>query len=165
MLVFFFLFFFSDSDHQAMHHMLWYSEEFCQRFRARFNECLLHIYEINGTPYRCTHLSIDEDGKPFFSDTVLVAYGEATYVRSVPLPLFERINSSLPLFFIRKGALKFESVEADCIGHCSICLEDTDTSVESCKLKCSHQFHKSCIADWILRARTCPCCRFIIKIF
>lgn len=38
---------------------------------------------------------------------------------------------------------------------CSICLENGP----SAELYCGHQYHLSCIGDWLSRSQCCPCCR------
>ena len=40
---------------------------------------------------------------------------------------------------------------------CSICLELIDDNC--CTLKCSHNFHKECITEWLERKSVCPNCR------
>jgi hypothetical protein len=44
---------------------------------------------------------------------------------------------------------------------CSICLEDYKNNDDLKGLKCSHSFHKECIADWLNKNNTCPLCRQI----
>lgn len=58
---------------------LWYSNEFFQ-YRPR----QVHVYEIEGRQYYTTHVTLDENSKPLFADTSLVARGNARYVRSIP---------------------------------------------------------------------------------
>jgi hypothetical protein len=48
------------------------------------------------------------------------------------------------------------------INTCSICLEDINNS--NYKLKCNHEFHKSCIDGWLKKNTTCPICRSHIVI-
>lgn len=46
---------------------------------------------------------------------------------------------------------------------CAICLseyEDGDEISWSHNPNCSHFFHRSCIAEWLLSHEECPCCRF-----
>ncbi len=40
---------------------------------------------------------------------------------------------------------------------CGVCLEELATEV--LPLKCGHQFHMRCIADWLVEHATCPVCR------
>jgi hypothetical protein len=40
---------------------------------------------------------------------------------------------------------------------CSICLELIDDNC--CTLKCSHNFHKECITEWLEHKSICPNCR------
>ena len=43
---------------------------------------------------------------------------------------------------------------------CSICLEPYSAGVLAKQLPtCSHQFHKNCIALWLLRSKICPFCK------
>lgn len=41
---------------------------------------------------------------------------------------------------------------------CMICMDEMDTC---CKIKCNHEFHESCVSEWLLRneAKSCPLCR------
>lgn len=41
---------------------------------------------------------------------------------------------------------------------CSICLESLNTSI-STKTKCNHDFHESCIDNWLDIQNKCPICR------
>ena len=40
---------------------------------------------------------------------------------------------------------------------CAICLSDMDSEKKT--LRCGHQFHESCILEWLSRSSTCPHCR------
>ena len=42
---------------------------------------------------------------------------------------------------------------------CSICMEDLGTGGQVQALRCSHSFHRACIARWLRSSRTCPTCR------
>jgi Ring finger domain len=45
---------------------------------------------------------------------------------------------------------------------CPICLEsfvDGEAVCGSQNEECHHHFHSACIADWLLKASACPCCR------
>lgn len=45
---------------------------------------------------------------------------------------------------------------------CSICLEEQKTNEIWNTLRCSHQFHKDCIIEWLSIKKTCPVCRITI---
>ena len=42
---------------------------------------------------------------------------------------------------------------------CPICYEEITKGSGITTLSCSHSFHLKCIAVWILKSETCPCCR------
>lgn len=42
---------------------------------------------------------------------------------------------------------------------CPICYDAITSETGSTKLSCSHTFHLKCIAIWIIKSETCPCCR------
>ena len=42
---------------------------------------------------------------------------------------------------------------------CSICLDDAKEGDEMKALPCEHAFHSRCIAQWMRKNVTCPCCR------
>jgi len=44
-------------------------------------------------------------------------------------------------------------------GECSICLESYRSGQEVSILSCSHEYHSSCIGEWMLKNRSCPMCR------
>lgn len=44
---------------------------------------------------------------------------------------------------------------------CAICLEDIDGS--SKKLYCNHEFHSSCISQWLSKNSSCPNCRKTVQ--
>ncbi|KAJ8748889.1 hypothetical protein K2173_013322 [Erythroxylum novogranatense] len=41
---------------------------------------------------------------------------------------------------------------------CPICLEEYDTENPKLITKCEHQFHLSCLLEWMERSETCPMC-------
>jgi len=129
-----------------MHYFLWFSEFFTQRYFMGRRE-IVHIYKIDNTEFTCTHVSYNETGKPLFRDTVLVAEGEAEYVRSIR-------TAAKPIF-----------AAANKIDICAICLDDTVIDASSCQLPCKHHFHLRCIYGWIIEKSTCPCCRASINQF
>lgn len=42
---------------------------------------------------------------------------------------------------------------------CSICLEKFKKKEKKIIIKCSHEFHKNCIKEWLKNNNTCPLCR------
>lgn len=42
---------------------------------------------------------------------------------------------------------------------CPICYEAITKESGVTTLSCSHSYHLKCIAVWILKSETCPCCR------
>ena len=46
---------------------------------------------------------------------------------------------------------------------CSICLEDFERSDKTLTLRCNHQFHKTCIDEWLVKRSSCPYCRAYLK--
>ena len=45
---------------------------------------------------------------------------------------------------------------------CAICLAEFkpgDAVSWSHNTQCQHQFHRACIAEWLIKHRECPCCR------
>jgi hypothetical protein len=42
---------------------------------------------------------------------------------------------------------------------CSICLETYRSGQEVSILSCSHEYHSSCIKEWMIKNRSCPMCR------
>jgi hypothetical protein len=53
-----------------------------------------------------------------------------------------------------------KEIDADPGEVCSICLENFSEGQQAKKLpNCGHQFHKNCIALWLLRSRICPFCK------
>ena len=42
---------------------------------------------------------------------------------------------------------------------CAICLEAITLETGMTTLACSHSFHFRCIATWIIKDESCPCCR------
>jgi hypothetical protein len=45
------------------------------------------------------------------------------------------------------------------VSECSICLESYRSGQEVSILACSHEYHSSCIGEWMLKSRSCPMCR------
>ncbi|KAJ4966315.1 hypothetical protein NE237_018164 [Protea cynaroides] len=56
--------------------------------------------------------------------------------------------------------------------YCCVCLvrlgegneSESESESETCKLPCSHMFHKGCVDRWFsLGSKTCPICRYVLK--
>ena len=57
------------------------------------------------------------------------------------------------------GSVIVDTEQDEC---CAICLnpyDETDTVAGSKAQSCRHLFHKRCLAKWLQRQTTCPCCR------
>ncbi|KAH9500017.1 hypothetical protein Btru_076172 [Bulinus truncatus] len=54
-------------------------------------------------------------------------------------------------------------VEASSASRCSICLHDYQIGDEIRILPCGHEFHKTCVDEWLKKAPTCPICRERIR--
>lgn len=53
----------------------------------------------------------------------------------------------------------YEQIESEgVVENCPICLEGMEENIVKLN-NCSHQYHESCIADWLIRKRNCPVCR------
>lgn len=46
---------------------------------------------------------------------------------------------------------------------CSVCLEDFELGETLKKIKCKHEFHKSCIETWLKSNITCPVCKMEMR--
>jgi len=53
--------------------------------------------------------------------------------------------------------LKFKKNKTIC--KCIICLENIDKKTQVYKLKCKHNFHKTCLKNWLKQKLECPVCR------
>ena len=53
---------------------------------------------------------------------------------------------------------------SDAIGveECAICLTRCAPDVKLAELDCGHAFHRSCLAKWLRRTGSCPCCRRLV---
>lgn len=48
---------------------------------------------------------------------------------------------------------------------CAVCLENIDPDLPAytrMTLLCGHRFHVACMADWLIRAHSCPQCRCMV---
>lgn len=48
---------------------------------------------------------------------------------------------------------------------CAICYSEICKESGITTLSCSHSFHLGCIATWIMKSETCPCCRSEVSEF
>ena len=51
-----------------------------------------------------------------------------------------------------------ESIESLTLGTCSICMESFNQHL-TLKLRCGHEFHRTCVGHWCANSFTCPLCR------
>ncbi len=59
------------------------------------------------------------------------------------------------------NALETRSFQEDqSASACVICLEDLEAGVEVTAMPCSHEFHRSCLSNWLEKSHLCPLCRF-----
>ncbi|CAF2933184.1 unnamed protein product [Rotaria sp. Silwood2] len=49
--------------------------------------------------------------------------------------------------------------DGESASECSICLETYRSGQEVSILSCSHEYHSSCIKEWMMKNRSCPMCR------
>ncbi|UJR31458.1 hypothetical protein I4U23_018948 [Adineta vaga] len=49
--------------------------------------------------------------------------------------------------------------DTESTSECSICLETYRSGQEVSILSCSHEYHSSCIKEWMMKNRSCPMCR------
>jgi len=67
------------------------------------------------------------------------------------------------LQIISTSVLKKDDLEAkDFFDTCAVCIENYRVEDIVRILPCKHQFHKSCIDQWLLEKRTCPMCKMDI---
>ncbi|KAM1026149.1 hypothetical protein ACFX13_039824 [Malus domestica] len=56
---------------------------------------------------------------------------------------------------------ELERVKIEVCGkQCVICLEEMQRGCESIRMPCSHDYHESCITNWLETSHLCPLCRF-----
>ena len=61
---------------------------------------------------------------------------------------------------------KFSTLSDSIDAECSICFADYDRDDEVRVLKCGHDYHKSCVDEWLMRHRNrCPKCMSVIGAF
>jgi len=46
------------------------------------------------------------------------------------------------------------------VATCAICFETGTKGL--CRTRCGHDFHKTCLAQWLEAHRSCPCCRQVL---
>ena len=108
---------------------------------------IVNVYKkTDGTEFNSNLIS-DDGSRPRFYDSVLVAKGDAEYVRSFKLSSFYYHDDRKLIFTM-----------ADKVGCCAICLEEIGID-ECAQLRCKQHFHQSCIVEWYLLNDTCPCRR------
>lgn len=163
-----------------MHLFLWFSANFYNSF-TRPN--IVHIYKVNDTLYEVTHASSMRTNCPLFSDTILVAEGDAEFVRNKPMNRFiargilRRYRESqedypdMLSFFVGLSTLLTRQNPSPSVfelpvvihnadpGPCSICLCDIEIGNKAAVLNCRHSFHHFCISKWFQINPSCPLCR------
>lgn len=93
------------------------------------------------------------------------AFGDLSYQKPIPIPIpmntkeLDREAESPKKvdvgFQISKGLDGLKMEEEDV---CPTCFEEYDTENPRIITKCNHQFHLSCILEWMERNDTCPFC-------
>ena len=69
-------------------------------------------------------------------------------------PFYEELSSELEQIF--ESQYKYSKPQED--KFCSICL-DEDKKVTCLIRKCRHEFHESCLTEWLKKDGSCPYCR------
>jgi hypothetical protein len=82
---------------------------------------------------------------------------------------FSSDNDSSPRDEKIINSINEENVTKDIIKNgelkkCSICLEKFSVGNKISYLPCCHYFHSKCIKQWLKKSKTCPLCKFDIKI-
>jgi Ring finger domain len=182
-LFFFAAFFLVQLFFVAMYYYLWFSANFYNTFQ-RHN--IVHIYKVNDTLYEVSHVSSTQFNGPLFSDAILIAEGDAEFVRNKPMNFFiargvirryresQEEYPSMLSFFIGLSMLNSLHLrpnsssplnELPVVIHnddpapCSICLCDITIGNKSAILNCKHSFHHPCIFEWFRINPSCPLCR------
>lgn len=90
------------------------------------------------------------------------AFRDLAYQKPIPIPVnVKELDREETLkkvdvgFQISKGLDGLEMEEEDV---CPTCFEDYDAENPRIITKCNHQFHLSCILEWMERKGTCPIC-------
>jgi hypothetical protein len=69
------------------------------------------------------------------------------------------LNSSSPLTICLSPSRSPALSVGESASECSICLESYRSGQEVSILACSHEYHSSCIGEWMMKNRSCPMCR------
>ena len=69
-----------------------------------------------------------------------------------------------PLAISRLPQRRFGSIETRCTQkECSVCLSPFCADERVVVLPCSHTYHEACIAKWLMRKPSCPCCMMDVR--
>ncbi|CAF0903832.1 unnamed protein product [Adineta steineri] len=68
-------------------------------------------------------------------------------------------NTSSPVTICLSPSRSPTLSDGESVSECSICLESYRSGQEVSILACSHEYHSSCIGEWMLKNRSCPMCR------
>jgi len=166
-----------------MYYYLWFSANF---YNISRRPNIVHIYKVNDTLYEVSHVFSTQSNGPLFFDAILVAEGDAEFVRNKPMNFFiargvirryresQEEYPSMLSFFIGLSMLNSLHVrlnspspvnELPVVIHnddpapCSICLCDITIGNKSVILNCKHSFHHPCISEWFRINPSCPLCR------
>ena len=74
--------------------------------------------------------------------------------------LGEKIGSLDSSNFLEEEKLNFRDENENV---CPICLDELMETNENLSLDCQHEYHQSCITEWLTRNASCPKCRAYIK--
>jgi hypothetical protein len=77
-----------------------------------------------------------------------------------PVETFTRLGIQVNVEEVNVEEVNVEEVNVEEVEHkeiCSVCLDDENCV--DCKTSCSHNFHASCLSQWIKRNNSCPMCR------
>lgn len=72
-------------------------------------------------------------------------------VGTVDVGLSEHILEQLP-------RRRYEARGCTEAPNCAVCLDEFDAGADIITLPCMHEFHGSCICEWLKKKPTCPCC-------
>ncbi|RKP09931.1 hypothetical protein THASP1DRAFT_28294 [Thamnocephalis sphaerospora] len=110
--------------------------------------------EAFAEPLLVVSVSIDADGRVLLHFIPAHANNE-TSLQGQP-PAAEKAISALPTPTLLDNSEACVICQ-ETLGHCDV-KDGTATAV--CEMPCEHRFHRDCLAVWLRRSNTCPCCRW-----